>query len=96
MQRTSRIVTVVLAVLALLLWVALCIHASSPLYNPSHFASFVYPAWFAAACTVAALTGWVLMTLGERHGDGETRCRKCRHILRGLSAPRCPECGEPI
>lgn len=27
---------------------------------------------------------------------GETRCRKCRHILRGLSEPRCPECGEPI
>lgn len=25
-----------------------------------------------------------------------TRCRKCRHILRGLSQPRCPECGEPI
>ena len=28
--------------------------------------------------------------------DGETRCRKCRHILRGLSEPRCPECGERI
>ncbi len=28
--------------------------------------------------------------------EGHTRCRKCRHILRGLSAPRCPECGEPI
>lgn len=28
--------------------------------------------------------------------DGEPRCRKCRHILRGLTEPRCPECGEPI
>ena len=28
--------------------------------------------------------------------DGETRCRKCQHILRGLSEPRCPECGERI
>jgi hypothetical protein len=28
--------------------------------------------------------------------DGETRCRKCAHILRGLSEPRCPECGEWI
>ena len=25
-----------------------------------------------------------------------TRCRKCQYILHGLSAPRCPECGEPI
>ena len=27
---------------------------------------------------------------------GETRCRKCGYILRGLSEPRCSECGEPI
>ena len=27
---------------------------------------------------------------------GHSRCRKCRYILRGLSEPRCPECGEPI
>jgi len=26
----------------------------------------------------------------------ETRCRKCEHILCGLTQPRCPECGEPI
>ncbi len=29
-------------------------------------------------------------------GGGHTRCRACRHILKGLTAPRCPECGEPI
>jgi len=28
--------------------------------------------------------------------DGETRCRKCGYILRGISEPRCPECGESI
>ena len=28
--------------------------------------------------------------------EGQTRCRKCRHILRGITEPRCPECGEPI
>ena len=27
---------------------------------------------------------------------GETRCRLCGYILRGLSEPRCPECGEKI
>lgn len=26
----------------------------------------------------------------------ETRCRKCNYILRGLTQPRCPECGEAI
>jgi hypothetical protein len=25
-----------------------------------------------------------------------TRCRKCGYILRGISEPRCPECGERI
>lgn len=28
--------------------------------------------------------------------DNETRCRKCGYILRGISEPRCPECGERI
>ena len=28
--------------------------------------------------------------------DNETRCRKCGYILRGITEPRCPECGEPI
>ena len=28
--------------------------------------------------------------------DGETHCRKCNYILRGLTEPRCPECGERI
>jgi len=31
-----------------------------------------------------------------RRGDDETRCRRCGHILRGLTEPRCPECGERI
>ncbi len=26
----------------------------------------------------------------------ETRCRKCNYILRGITEPRCPECGEQI
>lgn len=27
---------------------------------------------------------------------GETRCRSCGYILRGLRELRCSECGEPI
>jgi hypothetical protein len=28
--------------------------------------------------------------------DGETRCRKCGYILRGIREPICSECGERI
>jgi rubrerythrin len=28
--------------------------------------------------------------------DGETRCRKCQYILKGITEPICPECGEKI
>ena len=31
-----------------------------------------------------------------RPPDLETRCRKCGYILRGISEPRCSECGERI
>jgi hypothetical protein len=31
-----------------------------------------------------------------RKGSHETRCRRCGYILRGISEPRCPECGERI
>lgn len=38
--------------------------------------------------------------LATRHGsigyDKETRCRKCGYILKGLTEPRCSECGERI
>lgn len=28
--------------------------------------------------------------------EPETRCRNCGYILRGITEPRCPECGEVI
>src|SRR5688572_6847417 len=28
--------------------------------------------------------------------DGQTHCRSCDYILRGIPEPRCPECGERI
>ena len=28
--------------------------------------------------------------------ERETRCRKCQYILKGITEPRCPECGERI
>lgn len=28
--------------------------------------------------------------------ERETCCRRCGYVLRGISEPRCPECGERI
>ena len=38
----------------------------------------------------------VLMYHDPVEKNYETRCRKCQYILRGITEPRCPECGERI
>ncbi len=49
---------------------------------------------FSTGPIIAAVLAHVL-TPKERL-DGETRCRKCGYILKGLTEPRCSECGERI
>ncbi|MCH8851060.1 MAG: hypothetical protein IID41_00245 [Planctomycetes bacterium] len=53
----------------------------------------IFTGFFAgpAAATVLAhvLTPKVIL-------DGHTRCGKCGYILKGLTEPRCSECGERI
>jgi len=34
--------------------------------------------------------------LRRREDDGYLHCLKCGYILKGISEPRCPECGEVI
>lgn len=43
---------------------------------------------------VSLLTFSRLMPRG--HDDGMLHCPKCDYVLKGLSEPRCPECGERI
>ncbi len=47
---------------------------------------------------IVAFVVFCLVTRLRRRSltDGETLCRKCGYILRGLTVPRCPECGEAI
>lgn len=45
------------------------------------------------AAVAALLTTFFLRSRGV---CGDPRCRKCGYTLRGLSEPRCPECGEAI
>ncbi|UCG32130.1 MAG: hypothetical protein JSU68_10735 [Phycisphaerales bacterium] len=32
----------------------------------------------------------------KHYRDEHTRCGTCGHILKGLTEPRCPECGQPM
>ena len=89
-QRINIVVTVVLTILAVLAW-ARELYFLLFFSGPGGEILFV-----AAAFSVFACVGWVLVTVGSFRRDDETRCRKCSYILRGLTEPRCPECGEPI
>ena len=50
----------------------------------------------AAGSIVAILIYTILTRLLGTDGKPETRCRRCRKVLRGLAEPRCPACGEEI
>lgn len=41
-----------------------------------------------------AIIGWLSRRLDPE--GNVMRCRKCKHILSGITEPRCPECGEQI
>jgi hypothetical protein len=92
MRRSTLIVTIALAGLALFSWYFTSI-------GPVYFNTFSHPEVqiaMSAGLSFAACLGWVLLVVLEKRRDTETRCRKCGYILRGLSEPRCPECGERI
>ena len=42
------------------------------------------------------IVGVYFYTWRNRQGDGHTRYRKCGYILKGITEPRCSECGERI
>jgi hypothetical protein len=44
----------------------------------------------------AAVFTFAWLRSGRAPGDGYLHCLKCGYILKGLSEPRCPECGERI
>ena len=86
-RRANQIITVVLAVVAVLGWVRYFLLGSP--FDPRSMNLLL------GSVTACACIGWIMLTL-TRPRDKETRCRKCQYILRGLPEPRCPECGERI
>jgi len=52
---------------------------------------------YIVATVLCGVGTYGILTYGRRAATPlETRCRKCNYILRGISEPRCPECGERI
>lgn len=98
MRKVSQVITIVLGVLAMLVWLQGWWNGARPGGTSYGYDSsnITYPRAFATVLSIAACVGWVLVTLTEAFSIGELRCRKCRYILKGLSEPRCPECGTPI
>jgi len=90
MHRANLIVTPVLGVLALFAWGHLLYQAHATWSVPQGYIFVPF------GLTLLATVGWVVTTVTSARRDEETRCRKCLHILRGLTEPRCPECGTMI
>lgn len=91
MRRANTVITIALALAAVLAWVRVVFWSVLGLWSDPQIHLPCAVALSAAACL-----GWVLTWLDARRGDYETRCRRCGYILRGLTEPRCPECGERI
>ena len=92
MRRVNLIITIVCVVIAVPGWLGVAMWLfvlGSPRVPTVYWVVGV--AFLAYACV-----GWALHCVANLQGDGETRCRKCRYILRGITEPRCPECGTPI
>ena len=65
------------------------------LFNSELIAVWIFMA-FPIGATAILVYGIITYRWGPRLLDNETRCRRCGYILKGISEPRCPECGEKI
>ncbi len=52
--------------------------------------------WIPMGTLGCLVTAIIYSYIKRAKDDGECRCRKCGYILKGISEPKCPECGEQI
>ncbi len=55
--------------------------------------AYILPTLLLAFATYGVMTR---LFAAKPASETETRCRYCHYILRGITEPRCPECGERI
>ena len=48
------------------------------------------------AGAIISIVEYINAVRARLHVARETRCRRCGHALRGLTEPKCSECGEVI
>jgi len=56
----------------------------------------IHVSWVVQLATAVGVYGLLTRRYYRSQPPAETCCRKCGYILRGLTEPRCPECGERI
>lgn len=59
-------------------------------------AFYLLHVWWVLPPGFVALVTYERLRLHAYRDYRMLRCLKCAHILKGLSEPRCPECGERI
>ena len=56
-----------------------------------------FPAVHVCVSAVLVAAGlWMLLRRTRRRVGREPRCHRCKYILLGITAERCPECGTVI
>jgi len=105
-QKTfSRVVVSIVAGCSALVFVDVVIFVYQVSQNPSvaNWQAFFYPLilgipLMGVPISLCSVLGYHYLT--KKHIglgiDRETRCRKCGYILKGITEPRCSECGEKI
>lgn len=94
MRRINNFITLGTASAAMFFWLLGVLLPAFGFYPIMMNTDLLLPA--AIGFTFVACVGWVMIWLEATGRVDMTRCRKCNHILRGLTEPRCPECGEAI
>jgi hypothetical protein len=76
------------------------LHALEPSMNTDWARGIAIAQVLGLPALVTSLGVYVLLARSaarkEAGSERESRCRRCHYILRGISKPRCPECGEAI
>jgi len=95
--------------IAVVIGIGLCMLLSYASIFPSFHSNIIGPIYkfygiylglaiifFPILVVSVSIYGVLTKKYGPKTYDPETRCRKCGYILRGITEPRCPECGEKI